>query len=101
METDQVRTADPPSLALERHYPVAPEKVWRAWTEPQALSRWFGPDGPQNVSLAELDVRVGGGTDFEFRHERFFDATVRDNHRRGWSGTFDKLGQFLRGELQS
>jgi uncharacterized protein YndB with AHSA1/START domain len=28
---------------LERLYPVAPEKVWRAWTDPQALSRGFGP----------------------------------------------------------
>jgi len=51
---------DRPSLALKRSYPVAPEKVWRAWTDPQALKRWFGPGGPQPVSLAELDVRVGG-----------------------------------------
>ena len=50
-----------PSLRLTRHYPVAPEKVWRAWTEPEALRRWFGPAGEQEpVSLAELDVRVGG-----------------------------------------
>ena len=51
------------SLNLKRFYPVAPEKVWRAWTDPQALSRWFGPGGPgepQTVSLAELDLRVGG-----------------------------------------
>jgi uncharacterized protein YndB with AHSA1/START domain len=48
-----------PFLALERRYPVAPEKVWRAWTEPEAIKRWFGrPNEP--VSLAELDVRVGG-----------------------------------------
>ena len=49
-----------PSLTLTRHYPVAPEKVWRAWTDPQALKQWFGPGGPQLVSLAELDLRVGG-----------------------------------------
>ncbi|MEX2240304.1 MAG: SRPBCC domain-containing protein [Burkholderiales bacterium] len=57
---DEARLAEKPSLTLERFYPVAPEKVWRAWTEPQALSRWFGPGGPQPVALAELDVRVGG-----------------------------------------
>jgi uncharacterized protein YndB with AHSA1/START domain len=57
---DQARLAEKPSLTLERFYPVAPEKVWRAWTDPQALSRWFGPGGPQPVALAELDVRVGG-----------------------------------------
>jgi len=57
---EQAKLAEKPSLILERFYPVAPEEVWRAWTDPQALSRWFGPGGPQPVSLAELDVRVGG-----------------------------------------
>jgi uncharacterized protein YndB with AHSA1/START domain len=57
---EEARLAESPSLTLERFYPVAPEKVWRAWTDPQALSRWFGPGGPQPAALAELDVRVGG-----------------------------------------
>jgi uncharacterized protein YndB with AHSA1/START domain len=52
--------AEEPSLRITRHYPVAPEKVWRAWTDPQALSRWFGPGEPDSVTLAELDVRAGG-----------------------------------------
>ena len=50
-----------PFLVLDRSYPVAPEKVWRAWTDPEALKRWWGPGGPDNrVSVAELDVRIGG-----------------------------------------
>jgi uncharacterized protein YndB with AHSA1/START domain len=49
-----------PFLALERHYPVAPEKVYKAWTDPEAIKRWWGPGGQNAVSLAELDVRVGG-----------------------------------------
>ena len=53
------RLATKPSLTLNLHYPVAPEKVWRAWTDPQAIKRWFGPGG-EPVSVAELDVRVGG-----------------------------------------
>jgi uncharacterized protein YndB with AHSA1/START domain len=57
---EQAGLAERPAFTLERFYPVAPEKVWRAWTDPQALSRWFGPGGPQPVALAELDVRVGG-----------------------------------------
>jgi uncharacterized protein YndB with AHSA1/START domain/ketosteroid isomerase-like protein len=51
---------DKPALRLTRHYPVAPQKVWGAWTDPQALSRWFGPGEADKVSAAELDVRVGG-----------------------------------------
>ena len=49
-----------PFVALERTYPVAPEKVWRAWTEPEALKRWWTPRPGDRVSLCELDVRVGG-----------------------------------------
>jgi uncharacterized protein YndB with AHSA1/START domain len=49
-----------PFLTLERRYPVAPEKVWRAWTDPEAIRRWWAPSPGEPVSVAELDVRVGG-----------------------------------------
>ena len=139
-----------PFHAIERHYPVAPEKVWRAWTTPEAIKRWWGPGSTDPVSLAEVDLRKGGrfrvvfggpdgkdhevqgvyrevltnrklvftwtwpkstpereslvtltfnaargGTDFGFLHEQFIDETVRDNHRRGWSESFEKLERFL------
>ena len=52
-------TRQAPALDLRRTYPVAPEKVWRAWTDPQTLKQWMGPsDG--SVLVAETDVRVGG-----------------------------------------
>ncbi|MBI2751998.1 MAG: SRPBCC domain-containing protein [Betaproteobacteria bacterium] len=144
------RVIEKPFLEIRRHYPVAPASVWRAWTDPQAIKRWWGPGAVEPVSLAELDVRVGGrfrivfggpdgkaheaqgvyrevvpnrklvftwtwpgstpereslvtivfhavprGTDLEFRHEKLFDQTVRDNHLRGWSGALDKLGRML------
>jgi uncharacterized protein YndB with AHSA1/START domain len=53
-------TQDRPSVNITRHYDAPPEKVWRAWTDPQALAQWFGPDSAGVVLLAELDVRVGG-----------------------------------------
>ena len=56
-----------PSLRLTRLYPVAPKKVWQAWTDPQALKRWWGPGGADGVSVAELDVRVGGRFRFVLR----------------------------------
>ena len=56
----QAKLAERPSLALTRSYHVAPEKVWRAWTDPEALKRWWGPGAPQPVALAQLDLRVGG-----------------------------------------
>jgi uncharacterized protein YndB with AHSA1/START domain len=57
---EQARVAEKPFLTLERSYPVAPEKVWRAWTDPEALKKWWGPGPNDAVSLAQLDVRVGG-----------------------------------------
>ena len=57
---EPARIEERPFLVIERRYPVAPEKVWRAWTDPQAISRWWGPGGGEKVSLAELDLRVGG-----------------------------------------
>jgi uncharacterized protein YndB with AHSA1/START domain len=58
---ENAKLKEKPFLALERSYPVAPEKVWRAWTDPEALKRWWGPKAVgDQVSLAQLDVRVGG-----------------------------------------
>lgn len=153
---EQARLAEKPSLRLERSYPVAPEKVWRAWTDPEAVKKWWGPGGQQPVAVAELDVRVGGsfrivfggaqgrdhecagiyrevvpnrklvftwcwpnstpervslvtiefrkagrGTELVFLHEQFFDEAARDGHQRGWSESFVKLEQFLKGDRQS
>lgn len=53
-------TQERPSVNFTRHYKASPEKVWQAWTDPQALARWFGPDSESVVSVADLDVRVGG-----------------------------------------
>ncbi len=51
--------ATKPSLTLKRRLNAAPEKVYAAWTEPEKIVKWFGPDaGP--VTQAEADVRVGG-----------------------------------------
>lgn len=35
------------------------ERVWRAWTQPEEISAWFGPKGAENIH-SELDFRVGG-----------------------------------------
>lgn len=55
----QETVAEKPALTLARKFDAPPELVWRAWTEPEALKRWFGPDAGA-VLKAETDVRVGG-----------------------------------------
>ena len=57
-----------PSLTLKRRLKASPEAVYAAWTDPQKIVRWFGPDsGP--VEHAEFDVRVGGKYSIGFRTE--------------------------------
>ncbi len=51
--------ADAHELVLTRLIDAAPEKVYRCWTEPELLKRWFAPR-PYVTPVAELDVRPGG-----------------------------------------
>jgi uncharacterized protein YndB with AHSA1/START domain len=48
-----------PSLTIKRRIDVPPEKIFRAWTEPEKITRWFGPEQVE-VLDAETDARVGG-----------------------------------------
>jgi uncharacterized protein YndB with AHSA1/START domain len=43
---EETRVREKPALSLERCYPAAPEKRWRAWTDPQALKHWAGGARP-------------------------------------------------------
>ncbi|MCO6429659.1 MAG: SRPBCC family protein [Deltaproteobacteria bacterium] len=46
-------------LVFERIVDVPPELVWKAWTEPEHLKKWFCPRPWQTVD-AEIDLRPGG-----------------------------------------
>ncbi len=48
-------------LTLVRVVDAPREKLYRAWTEPELLTKWFTPR-PWTVSLAQTDVRAGGST---------------------------------------
>ncbi len=54
------------SLVLKRIYRVAPEQVWGAWIDADALRQWLGQDDSPGWR-AELDVRVGGRYRFVLR----------------------------------
>ena len=46
-------------LVLERTLKAPRDLVWRAWTDPEHLKRWFAPE-PYRISECELDPRPGG-----------------------------------------
>jgi uncharacterized protein YndB with AHSA1/START domain len=47
-------------VRLERTIPAPPERVYRAWLDPELLARWMAP-GIFAVTRAEVDERPGGG----------------------------------------
>ncbi len=44
---------------FERTYAAPVADVWRAWTEPDLLRRWWGPEDTA-IPECEVDLRVGG-----------------------------------------
>ncbi len=48
-----------PSLTIVRRIKAPPARVYAAWTRPELMARWWGPDGGPVLS-AEADPRVGG-----------------------------------------
>jgi hypothetical protein len=56
------------TLVVRRRIHATPEKLFAAWTQPEHLVRWWGPQGVA-CPAAEIDLRVGGAyriaTDFK------------------------------------
>ncbi|MCW5735971.1 MAG: SRPBCC family protein [Enhydrobacter sp.] len=48
-------------LVLTRLIDVPREKLWRCWTEPELMVKWFTPS-PWKTIHAETDVRPGGSS---------------------------------------
>jgi uncharacterized protein YndB with AHSA1/START domain len=47
------------TLVVERVFKASPDRVFQAWTDPEVLIRWWGPEGHSTPEYA-LDVREGG-----------------------------------------
>lgn len=47
-------------LDLQRVIHAPPSAVWRAWTDPDELARWFLP-APAALRVERLDAQPGGG----------------------------------------
>jgi len=48
-------------IAITRVFDAPRELVWKAWTEPDQLARWWGPRGWSNpLEMITMDVRPGG-----------------------------------------
>ncbi len=67
MATPQAAT--PIALKITRTFPAPREKVYHAWTEAEALKKWFAPSEKFVTRIPQLDVRVGGSYRVEMELE--------------------------------
>ena len=49
----------PNEITMSRVFNAPRDLVWRAWTEPQHVARWWGPRG-FSTQIEKMDFRVGG-----------------------------------------
>ncbi len=72
MATGNIMANEEQELVLTSVFDVPRELVFKAWTDPKRVARWWGPQGFTNP-VCELDARPGGAIRI---HMRGPDGTV-------------------------
>lgn len=76
------QTKAKPEFVVTRVFDAPRELVWKAWTEPERVKRWWGPRG-YTAPVVKIDFRVGGKYLYLMRSREGIDA---------WStGTFKEI----------
>ena len=105
------RTLDGNALEITRRFEAPIQRVWQAWTDPRALSQWFGPGEAPSVTQADLDVRPGGHYTIAFRTPDGEDSRVSGRYEAvvaphtlsfswAWQSTPDRVS-FIRIALEA
>jgi uncharacterized protein YndB with AHSA1/START domain len=55
----EVRDVEDRDFVMTRVFAALPELVWKAWTDPRLVARWWGPKSFTSP-VCEMDVRPGG-----------------------------------------
>jgi uncharacterized protein YndB with AHSA1/START domain len=69
-----------PALYLTRVVPATRERVFAAWTTPDAVKAWFGP-GDCEVLDARIDLRIGGKYSIVMSTERLGQISVSGQYK--------------------
>lgn len=54
-----------PIIRMTRTFDAPRALVWRAWTQPEHVARWWGSRAMSTTRVVKLDIRVGGDWRFE------------------------------------
>ena len=81
-------------LVLERVFAAPRQTVWRAWTEPTLLARWYKPNPGCETTVLHHDLRPGGVMRYEMRfgegqshYERWEFVAIEPPQRLQWRQT--------------
>jgi uncharacterized protein YndB with AHSA1/START domain len=64
------RTKRPAAVCVSRRFRAPPERVFRAWLDPQIAGRWLFATALRPMARVEIDARVAGSFCFVDRQER-------------------------------
>ena len=64
--SNAVTSANEREIVITRVFDAPRELVWKAWTEPERIMRWFGPKG-FTTPVCKVDLRPGGVMHFCMR----------------------------------
>lgn len=78
--------ADPalPTIVITREFDAPPDRVFRAYTDPQLVVQWLGPSR-LTMKIEEYDARTHGS--YRFRH------IDEDGTEHGFHGAFHEVRQ--------
>jgi len=62
MSNEKNNDVESRSLTISRLFNAPIELVWKAWTEPEHIKNWWGPNGFTNT-IFKMDVKPGGEWD--------------------------------------
>jgi uncharacterized protein YndB with AHSA1/START domain len=91
--TKNETVADVKPFVITRTFNAPRELVWKAWSEPERLAKWWGPKG-STVGAIKMDFRVGGTNHYSFHFanqdmwgKMYYRELVRPE-RMVWVNTF-------------
>ena len=73
----------PGTVKLHRVFTTSPEKVYRAFTEADAMAKWLPPNGFA-CTVHSMDAKVGGGFRMSFRN-------FTTGHSHSFGGAYTEL----------
>ena len=94
------------TLRLRRRFTASREAIFRAWTNPEALRRWWCPAGWTPAEM-EVDLRVGGFYRLGMRRSegvpaicvrgRFVEVTAPEklSYTWNWENAFEQMPETL------